>query len=63
MITHTDSIEVLRAKWLELEYDSIMSNSPGKYLWAVLKSDAAQMTHGEFIDALDEMEAFDDTQT
>lgn len=62
-MTPNDPIEVLRAKWLELEYDSIMSGSPGEYIWSILKCDSFNMTRDEFIESLTEQEAFDDPQT
>lgn len=47
--------EELRAKWLECEYDGIMSNNPGNFVWNVLKSDVSVMTRDELIESVADM--------
>lgn len=47
--------EELRAKWLECEYDCVMSNNPGNFVWNVLKSDVSMMTRDELIESVADM--------
>lgn len=42
----------LRQKWMELEYDSIMSNNPGEFVWNVLKAQASTMNKVDLVESV-----------
>lgn len=44
--------EELREKWLSCEYDSIMSNNPGNFVWNTLKDQVRNMTREQLIESV-----------
>ena len=42
----------LRKLWIDNEYDAIMTNNPGNFVYNVLRSDAASMTEGDLVESL-----------
>jgi hypothetical protein len=42
----------LRQRWLELQYDAIMSNDPNTYVWNTLKNEVANLPLEDVIDYL-----------
>lgn len=46
------TLSELRTKWIETEYDAIMTNGPGDFVWESLKQSAASMTEQDFKESL-----------
>ena len=58
----SDDITKLRQRWLEMEYDSIMSNNPSNFVWNVLKEQSRKLNKENLIDNLTDLGAFEDTE-
>ena len=42
----------LRQLWIDKEYDAIMTNGAGNFVYNVLKSNARNMTEGDLVESL-----------
>ena len=61
-MNRSDDITTLRYRWLEIEYDSIMSNNPGNFVWNVLKEQVFGMSKDKLLESLEDMQAFEEDE-